>query len=124
VVFSVFGAAFGAGCGSLDRAANAIQMAEILYPELKGKQFNLQFSGGTTGPLSGPTDASFLFLSVDKAIWRSPEQAREHSDRALGDASGPELPVHLQFDFVRTVFDKTGNRLGTEVTCQPWELQA
>jgi hypothetical protein len=39
VVFSVVGAAFGAGCGSLDRAANAIQMAEILYPELKGKEF-------------------------------------------------------------------------------------
>jgi hypothetical protein len=90
--------------------------------ELKGKEFSLQFSGGTTGPLSRPTGANFLFLSVDKAIWRSPEQIREHSDRALKDASEPELPVHLQFDFVRTVFDKTGNRLGTEVTCQPWEF--
>ena len=77
--------------------------------ELKGKEFSLQFSGGTTDPLSRPTGANFLFLSVDKAIWRSPEQIREHSDRALKDASEPELPVHLQFDFVRTVFDKTGN---------------
>ena len=122
VVLSVMGVAFGADrCGSLDRAANAIHMAEMLYPELKGKQFSLQFSG-RTGPVSGPTDLNFLVISVDKAIWHPLEQTSEYSDKALADASEPELPLHLQFDFVRTNFDKAGNRLATELTCQPWEF--
>jgi hypothetical protein len=33
-----------------------------------------------------------------------------------------ELPLHLQFDFVRTVSDKAGNTVGRELTCQPWEF--
>lgn len=123
VVFSMMSAAFGAGsCGSLERAANAIHMAEVLYPELKGKEFSLQFSEGRMGPLSGPTDANFLVISVDKAISRQPEQTGEHSDSGWGDASEPELPLHLQFDFVRTTFDKVGKRAETELTCEPWEF--
>jgi hypothetical protein len=113
--------AFGSGtCGTLDRTANAIHLAELLYPELKGKEFSLQFSEGRTGPLTGPTDAHFLVISVDKAMLRPPQITSEHSDNVSEDASEPELPLHLQFDFVRTNFDKAGNRIGTELTCQPW----
>src|SRR5258708_1222679 len=83
-IFSLLTGALGADrCGSLDRAANAIHMAEILYPELKGREFSLQFSEGRTGPLSGPTDANFLVISVDKAIRRQPEQTGGHSDSTL-----------------------------------------
>ncbi|MFZ0731304.1 MAG: hypothetical protein WAM79_03155 [Candidatus Sulfotelmatobacter sp.] len=127
VVFSVMGAAFGAGtCGSLDRAANAIHMAEVLYPELKGRELSFQFSGGRGGPLSAPADATYLVIAVDKPISHSPARASEPSDSNLPDAQdsalAAELPLHLEFDFVGTSFDKGGSRVGTELTCQPWEF--
>lgn len=109
-------------CGTLDRAVNAIHMAELLYPELKGKELSLQFAGARTGPLGTPTDATYLVVAVDKPAARSSGQTSEPSDNELGDVSKPELPLYLQFDFVRTVFDKVGNRIGTELTCQPWEF--
>jgi hypothetical protein len=57
LVLSVSSGAFGSEkCGSVDRVANAIVLAQTLYPEFKGGEFSLQFSQGT-GPLSGPADA-------------------------------------------------------------------
>jgi len=112
-------------CGTLDRTANAIHMAELLYPELKGREFSLQFSGARTGPLGGPTDATYLVIAVDKSVRRSLGQTGEPSDSKLGNANSAhevELPLHLEFEFVRTIFDKAGNRVGTELTCQPSEF--
>lgn len=117
------GAAFGTdNCGSLDRAANAIHMAEVLYSELKGGEFSLQFSQGKAGPLSGPTDAMSIVIAVDKVVQRPPGQPGKHSESELDHSSEPELPLYLEFNFVRTIFDKVGTRLGTESTCQPWEF--
>src|SRR6266446_5547779 len=58
VLLCIASPAFGSDkCGSLDRAANPIRLAEILYPELRGKEFSLQFSDGS-GPLSGPAEGA------------------------------------------------------------------
>lgn len=109
-------------CGTLDRTANAIHLAAVLYPEFKGKELSLLFSEGRTGPLTGATDAHFLVISVDKPISRPPQTNSQPSDGSLRDTSESQLPLHLQFDFVRTNFDKAGNRLETDLTCQPWEF--
>lgn len=119
IVFCVMGVSFGAAsCGSLDRTVNAIRMAKVLYPELKGKELSLQFSGGRGGPLSSPTEARYLVISVDKTTSASPGQT-ENLGSTFADASDLGLPLHLGFDFVRTIFDKAGNRVGTELSCQP-----
>jgi hypothetical protein len=123
-VSSIMGTAFGTeGCGSLDRAENAIHMAEILYPELKGRELTIQFSHGTGGPLSGPSDAASLLIAVDKPEWHAPGETDKHPVRtpqpSRSKAVEVELPLYLQFDFIRTIFDKTGNRLGTKLSCWP-----
>jgi hypothetical protein len=64
-------------------------------------------------------------ISVDKPLWHSLGQASEQSDRLRNSESSDletELPLHLGFDFVRTTFDKAGNRLGDELSCQPVEF--
>jgi|HubBroStandDraft_6_1064221.scaffolds.fasta_scaffold432346_2 hypothetical protein len=95
LVLSVSSAAFGSEkCGALDRVANAILLAQTLYPELKGGEFSLQFSGGS-GPLSGPTDARSLRLTVHKPEWHPPGDASARLDgtpRAQDGAGEIELP--------------------------------
>ena len=53
-------------CGALDRVTIAIHVAEVLYPELKGREFSLQFSDGTGGPLSSPADVRSLLIRSEE----------------------------------------------------------
>jgi hypothetical protein len=109
-------------CGTLDRAANAMHLAEVLYPELKGKELSLQCSEGS-GPLSGPTDVRSLVIAVDKPGWRPPTETSGHSESPSRDAQNSslevDLPLYLEFNFVRTIVDNAGKVVGTELSCQP-----
>lgn len=119
----VASASFGSEkCGSLDRAANAIRMVQILYPELKGKEFRLQFAGGSGGILSGPSDARCFLITVDKPQSPPPEDKSERLDAILRSQNGGieiELPLYLEFGFAEATFGKTGDAVGTRLTCQP-----
>jgi hypothetical protein len=109
-------------CGSLDRAANAILLAQALYPELKGSELNLQFSEGTGGPLSGPTDARSLLIAVDKPQWHPPGETTERLDGAPRSQSGSieiEFPLYFEFSFAVSIVGKTGDVVGTQLSCRP-----
>lgn len=128
VVTSVMRVAVGADrCGSLDRAANAIHMAEILYPELKGVEFSLQFSEGMGGPLSGPADVGDFLIAIDMHQWHPPgEVIHQNGGEPQGPVSGAdsiEFPLYLKFGFIKApVLAKTGTVVGRELSCQPVEF--
>ena len=128
IVTSVSIAAEGSKkCGSLDRAANAIRLSQILYPELKEREFSLEFSEGTGGPLSGPTDVGSLLIAIEKPQWH-PLQQNEAQRNSGEESSGnsdieTELPLYLQFGFIRGAsLGKNGAVLGREVSCQPFDF--
>jgi hypothetical protein len=110
-------------CGSLDRAANAIHMAQILYPELKGKEFSLQFSEGIGSMLSGPADVGDFLITVDKPEWHPPAQASEQLGGVFQSQDGTVemgLPQYLRFTFIRAAIKgKTGAFVGRELSCWP-----
>jgi len=111
-------------CGSLDRVANAIRLAEILYPELKGRELSLQFSEGTGGPFSGPSDAADLLITVDKPLWHPPGKTGEHLNSgpppSQTEGTEIELPLYLQFGFIGNgILDRSGELIGRELSCQP-----
>jgi hypothetical protein len=52
IAFFLVGPAIAADtCGSLERVNNAIRLAQVLYPELEGRELSVQFSEGNGGPL-------------------------------------------------------------------------
>lgn len=128
LILSVSSTAFGSDkCGSLDRASNAIHLAQILYPELQGGEFSLQFSEGTGGPLSGPADVGSFLIAVDKPQWHPPAETSEQPDSApeLSRNGGIEieLPLYLQFTFVRSAIGgKAGTVVGRELSCWPLDF--
>jgi hypothetical protein len=96
-------------------------LARILYPELKGREFSLQFSAGTGGPLSGPTDTRSLLISVDKPP-SYPGKIINQSNPELppqNESAVVELPLYLEFGFAESVVGKNGDVVGTRVSCQP-----
>lgn len=113
----VSSAAFGSEkCGSLDRAANAIRMAQVLYPELKGKEFSVSLSSGSGDFVSGPIDTGDFSIRFDKPISQptvngKPQPDSEQSPATLGD--GVDLPFDLHFDFIRA------NVNARELVCHP-----
>ena len=113
-------------CGSLDRAANAIKLAQILYPELRGREFSLQFSEGS-GPLSGPADVGSFLIAVDKAQWHPPAETSEQPDGARRSQDGTieiGMPQYLRFTFIRAaITGKTGAVVGRELSCWPLEFR-
>jgi hypothetical protein len=122
LILSISSAAFGSEkCGSLDRVSNAILLAQTLYPELKGSEFSIQFSGGS-GPLSGSTDARSVRLAVDKPESHQPGEPSERFDGTPRSQNGNleiELPVYLEFVFTSLIVGKTGDVVGTELSCWP-----
>jgi hypothetical protein len=122
LVLSVLSAAFGSeDCNTLDRVTNAIHLAQILYPELKGKELNLQFSAGG-GLLSGPFDSRSVLITVDKSQWHPPSKTNEQPGRTSESGIGGteiDLPIYLEFSFAESIIGKTGDVVGTEVSCQP-----
>lgn len=93
-------------CGSLDRVTNALLLTQALYPEFKEREFSLQFSGGNGAPLSSPTDARTLVITVDKPQWHPPGSDAAHFDPApqsrAAQSDDTELPLYLTFSFLNS----------------------
>jgi hypothetical protein len=105
-VFASWNVAWGADkCGSLDRVIVAIRLARTLYPEVKGREFSLQFSEGTGGPPSSPADVRSFLIALDKPHWHPPGNDGAHSDAGTESASAQggdiDLPLYLHFEFVQ-----------------------
>jgi hypothetical protein len=104
-------------CGSLDRAMIAIRFVRTLYPEVKGREFSLQFSEGTGGPMSGPTDVRNFLIVVDKPWWHSPGKTSGQPDVAPLSLPTPnddiEIPMYLDLSFLDM------NSVGRDVVCRP-----
>ncbi|HZQ18061.1 MAG TPA: hypothetical protein VFA90_05015 [Terriglobales bacterium] len=118
LVFSLGKMAFAEECGSLDRARNAIGLAELLYPNLKTEEFGLQFSEGTGGRPSSPTDVRSLLIRVDKPQWLNAQaDARPTSEADTSQLGDFQLPMFLHFDFVD--YSSTPRRL----LCRPGQFR-
>ena len=90
-------------CGSLDRVIIAIRLARVLYPELSGQEFSLQFSEGTGGPTSSAADVRSFLIAVDKPQWHPPGTV-DTKDGLRRDVAAVEsghlpMPLFLQFSF-------------------------
>ena len=121
LILSTVGSSFAAdNCGSLDRVTHAIRLAQILNPELKRRDFNLEFSSGS-GPLSGPTDARSVLISVDKPPSYPGKTTNESDPEHLSqsETADVELPLYLEFGFAESVVGKAGDVVGTKVSCNP-----
>lgn len=121
LILSTFGKSFAADdCGSLDRVTHAIRLAQILNPELKRGDFNLQFSSGS-GPLTGPTDARSVLISVDKPPSYPGKTINEPDPEHLSqsETANVGLPLYLEFEFAESVVGKTGYVVGTKISCNP-----
>ena len=102
-------------CGSLDRVVIAIHLAQVLYPDLKGKEFSVQFSEGTGGPLSSAADVRTFSIAVGKAEWHAPgnDIARTDIERDI------DLPLYLYFDFTESATAASKYL----VSCRPLQLR-
>lgn len=111
-------------CGSLDRISISIDFAQSLYPDLKGKEFAVQFSEGTGGPPSGPTDARTVSILVNEPNWHSPKKTEASSlseqNRSASDIAIP-LPVSFHFSFID--FEATEKRDVADLVCRPLEFR-
>jgi hypothetical protein len=94
-------AAMGADkCGSLDRVTLALRLTRVLYPEFQGREFSVAFGVGYPGggPLSFPTDARSLGITLDQPQWRPPETNGGSPDTTPQLPPTPEgdleLPLH------------------------------
>lgn len=114
-------------CGSLDRVIIAIRLTQTLYPELKGKEFSLQFSEGTGGPLSGPADVRSFHITIDRPQWHPPanEASRRESQSSQDNI---ESPLYFNFSFIdydsvqANVGKDLGKDLGRDLVCRPLQF--
>lgn len=111
-------------CGALDRVVTAINMSEVLYPDIKGNELTIQFSRGIGGGLSGPSDARTLLISLDKLqSLQDTNESRQSGamlQRAPRENESLELPMYLYFSFVD--FSSVERKLGRDVACRPLEF--
>jgi hypothetical protein len=106
----------GSNCGAVDRLTIALRFAQILYPELKGKEFSVTFVPGTGPFISSPTDTSDFRLRFDKPIWHPTVNGKLQPDTEQSQATvdgGIELPFDLYFYFIRPDVS------ARELTCHP-----
>src|SRR5271156_2461043 len=106
----------GVNCGAADRLTVSLRLAQVLFPELKGKEFSVTLSSGSGDFVSGPIDTSDFSIRFDKPIWRptvngKPQPDTEQSPATLG--GGVDLPFDLYFDFIRA------NVNARELVCHP-----
>jgi hypothetical protein len=110
-------AATESSCGSVERLIVALRFAQVLFPELKGKEFSVTFSQGQGTFVSSPTEADNMAIRFDKPIWHAPGDAdqqldTEQSPATLGD--GVELPFYLYFSFIGH-----GSAKERQLACRP-----
>jgi len=98
-------AAVGAdNCGSLERLTVALRFAQVVYPELKGKEFGVSFSPGNGTFVSLPTEADSFMIRVDNPTWLpTGENVDQYyaADLRAVLSSGIGLPLNLSFGFVK-----------------------
>lgn len=109
VVVSILGllqpsiASANESCGSLERFAVALRFAEVIFPELKGKELNISLSHGTGGFIDSASEMDDLQLRFDKPTWHSPGETNEKSDAVLTETmerGGVRLPFYLYLSFI------------------------
>jgi hypothetical protein len=91
-------------CGSADRLAVALHFAQVLFPELKGRELNVAVSEGMGSFFVSASEADGFQLRFDKPTWQPPGQTNQKSDAALTETmrkGGIELPFYLYFSFVK-----------------------
>jgi hypothetical protein len=119
----------GDKCGSFDRVMVALRVTEALYPELKGREFSLQFSEGTGGLPSGPADVRNFSIVVDKPQWHPPETNGQRDVTPQSRIGEVELPLHFHFGFIdydsvqRNSGRDLGADLGRDLVCRPIEFR-
>jgi len=109
-------AAPSGSCGSVDRLTVALRFAQVLFPELKDKEFSLTFSHGNGTFISSPTDMDAVRVRFDKPIWSSdgkPQLDSEQPTAMFGDGIG--LPFYLYFSFI----DVHGSSKQRQLACHP-----
>jgi hypothetical protein len=90
-------------CGSVDRFAVALQFAEVIFPELKGKELSVSLSHGNGGFVESASQIDDLQLRFDKPTWHPPGETNEKSDAILTEAmekTGIGLPFYVYFSFI------------------------
>lgn len=109
-------------CGSADRTMVALHFAEVIFPELKGKEFDIGLSAGMGSIFVGPSEADGFHLVLDKPTWHPPGETNEKSDATLTEALekvGIDLPFYLYFSFIEMRQPVLPRRLA----CRPVELR-
>jgi hypothetical protein len=106
-------------CGSVSRLIISLRFAQVLYPELKGKEFGIAVSPGTGSFVAGRTEADDLAVRLDdEGLWHPPDEKPNQYYAGQTEAtrtSGIELPLYLYFSFI----DVRGTLKARHLACQP-----
>jgi hypothetical protein len=90
-------------CGSVNRFGAALRFAEVVFPELKGKELDVSLSHGNGGFLNSASEMDDLQLRFDKPTWHPPGETNEKLDAMLTETMGKGgivLPFYLYFSFI------------------------
>jgi hypothetical protein len=96
-------AAADPSCGSLNRLAVALHFADVIFPELKGKEFNVSLSHGNGGFIDSASEMDALQLRFETPTWQPPGETNEKLDAVLNETmekGGVTLPFYLYFSFI------------------------
>jgi hypothetical protein len=112
-------AATDESCGSVDRLAIALRIAQVLFPELKGNELSISVAQSHYPSVSSPTEADDVRITLDdKDLWHPPDEAANQyyatQDKAI-ESNGIDLPLDLEFSFI----DIHGPLKPRHLTCQP-----
>jgi hypothetical protein len=114
----------GESCGSVDRLTVALGFAQVIFPELKGKEFTVSFAPGNGTFIVGPTQADDVAVRIDDQdnfLWHPPDETADQYYAAQFEEvrrSGIELPLDLRFSFI----DIHGPLKPRHLTCEPSEF--
>jgi hypothetical protein len=92
-------------CGSLDRVVSALQVVQAIYPELRQEELDVALGLTTGGPVSYPTDARNVSVTLTADSWHSPEWSKAHPEGSPS-ATAPVIwgniqgPLYLRFEFL------------------------
>lgn len=115
-------------CGSLDRLKVALTFAQVMYPDLKDKEFTVSLSHGNGPFINSPIQADDMRIGLDienEDMWHPPgETANQYYRDQIEpmQGSGIELPLYLYFSFIdlRGTLEPRRRHL----TCKPLEFRS
>jgi hypothetical protein len=112
-------AATNESCGSVDRLATALRIAQVLFPELKGKELSVVFLHGNGPLVNNPTEGDDVRMRLDdKDLWHPPDETADQYNAAQDkeiESDGIDLPLDLYFSFI----DIHGPLKPRHLTCHP-----